>query len=383
MRFGSNLKIVGLALLFLAGCQLSRHSGATLSELKPEGNYAPVLVPSTYFGGSLDYRNGPGPGHFACMNLQEVSQWYLAASDTFGDPAIWDAPVCPPGANGIPECTKLMETHQICGRKVKIKCGGDNCRSDAPEIVVQITDACPRDHWANKQSGACQNGPAFDLSQAAWELLHARHDNVSVYYQRVDDATPLGPVAPASVAHVSGTTASDGKFYPYCTNGSQTGNGFGWQPDLGGPSGGSCIVPGAASQSNASVTSPAASSSAPPATPAASTSSSPPPSSTQAGVQATIQIESQWTNGYCAKVIVKNTGTTSMQSWTVVLNTNAATISQSWNLTLSSSSGQVTLTPQANWNGALSPGAATDQQGFCVDTQDVSIQATVLSARAQ
>ena len=63
---------------------------------------------------------------------------------------------------------------------------------------------------------------------------------------------PATPSAPASAPAPSTPAASDqgkwcdpyksGSCFPYCTNDSNTGNNFGWQPELGGPNGGSCRV---------------------------------------------------------------------------------------------------------------------------------------------
>jgi len=63
-------------------------------------------------------------------------------------------------------------------------------------------------------------------------------------------SAPSSPAPDASPASPAGGT--QGKWcdsynssmcFPYCTNGSNTGNSFGWQPELGGPNGGSCRVP--------------------------------------------------------------------------------------------------------------------------------------------
>ena len=65
--------------------------------------------------------------------------------------------------------------------------------------------------------------------------------------------TPSAPSSPAPIvtpaAPAGGTRGQwcdpykPGVCFPYCTNGSNTGNSFGWQPELGGPNGGSCRVP--------------------------------------------------------------------------------------------------------------------------------------------
>ncbi|MBM4252347.1 MAG: hypothetical protein FJ146_10285 [Deltaproteobacteria bacterium] len=360
----TSMIIMSLALLAttVVGCMPKQRSHS--SELanahggsKPKG-YADRLVKTTYFGGNKDWRNGPGPGNFACMGLQGVNEWYIAPSDTFGDPEIWDGEECPANpATGIPECTRIMQDKKICGRKVKIKCG-DNCRADAPEIVLMITDACPKNHKSNV-GGACQGGPAFDIAQAAWERMHQRDDNISVYYQRVDDATPVGIVTQSSTKaseNVDGEVASDGKFYPFCTNGSNTGGGFGWQPDLGGPNGGSCKVRGA------------------------STAPTPSVSGGSGNLVATIKVKSSWQDGYCADIVIENRGNATTNSWSLQLNTNGSKITQTWNLVGDTSGSNPTLKPSADWAAKISAGASTSGQGFCASRSGSEISVGSVNA---
>ena len=346
--------------------------------------YSTTLVKTTYFGGNLDYRNGPGPGNFACTGFQNVKEWYVAPSDTFGDPEIWDGEECPPNANGIPECTQIMQKKNICGRKVKLKCGGNNCRPGAPEIVLQITDACPKQHRSNV-GGACQGGPAFDLSQAAWERMHATNDNISVYYQRVDDSTPLGPVTGGNetvqgpstrktIGDTDGTIASDGKYYPYCTNGSNTGGGFGWQPELGGPNGGSCFVRSVA-QSPVPAPVPA------PVPVPASPAPSPVPGSSN--LAASLEVTSTWDGAYCANIKIQNSGNSATKSWTLELNKNGTTITQTWNLNSSGNSGDIaTYKPLTEWHAVIPAGGSVNQQGFCASRSSSSAEVKINSVHA-
>ena len=55
------------------------------------------------------------------------------------------------------------------------------------------------------------------------------------------DASPAAPAGGTQGKWCDSYTSS--MCFPYCTNGSNTGNSFGWQPELGGPDGGSCRVP--------------------------------------------------------------------------------------------------------------------------------------------
>jgi len=86
-----------------------------------------------------------------------------------------------------------MEQDAICGRKIEVTCGGDNCRAGAPSVVAMVTDACPKYHPTNERQHECQGGDQFDLGYPVWQQLHARDDNVKVTYRVVDPSTPLGP----------------------------------------------------------------------------------------------------------------------------------------------------------------------------------------------
>ena len=346
MKKKSSILIAVCMLAVTTACMPRHRSQSSEAASLPGGaksrSYSNRLVRTTYFGGNKDWRNGPGPGNFACTGLQDVNEWYVAPSDTFGDPEIWDGEECPANpSTGIPECTRIMQDKKICGRKVKIKCG-ENCRPDAPEIVLMITDACPKNHRSNV-GGACQGGPAFDISQAAWEKMHQRDDNISVYYQRVDDSTPVGIAQTSSKASdsVDGEVASDGKFYPFCTNGSDTGGGFGWQPELGGPNGGSCKIRGS------------------------SNNQAPQSSGGSGDLVATIKVKSSWQDGYCADIVIENRGSGKTNSWTLQLNTNGSKITQTWNLVGDSSGSNPTLKPSGEWAAKINAGASSNGQGFC------------------
>lgn len=58
---------------------------------------------------------------------------------------------------------------------------------------------------------------------------------------KADEPTqPKQDVPPKNTAE---QYCDDTACYPYCTNGIDTGGGWGWQPELGGPNGGSCKLP--------------------------------------------------------------------------------------------------------------------------------------------
>jgi hypothetical protein len=67
------------------------------------------------------------------------------------------------------------------------------------EIVLYITDFCPKNHSANQSSGHCQ-GPQLDISASAFLLLGRRVNgyidsrlDYSVELLEEDDPTYVGP----------------------------------------------------------------------------------------------------------------------------------------------------------------------------------------------
>jgi len=81
------------------------------------------------------------------------------------------------------------------------------------------------------------------------------------------------------------------------------------------------------------------------------------------GVTVTATTTSNWTNGYCGSVVVKNTGSTTLTSWKASFNTTG-TISSLWNAKWSQSGSTVTVTNES-WNGKLAPGQTITDAGFC------------------
>jgi endoglucanase len=74
-------------------------------------------------------------------------------------------------------------------------------------------------------------------------------------------------------------------------------------------------------------------------------------------------ITSQWSGGFGGSITIKNTGTTTLNSWSLVFSfANGQTLTQVWNTSYSQSGSQVTLTNLA-YNGVLAPGA-TANPGF-------------------
>jgi len=81
------------------------------------------------------------------------------------------------------------------------------------------------------------------------------------------------------------------------------------------------------------------------------------------GITATVAVYSQWADGYCANVNIKNTSAQTLTSWRVDLNVGAMAITTSWNANVARSGSTLTMTNTAN-NGTLAP-QATTQAGLC------------------
>ncbi len=88
----------------------------------------------------------------------------------------------------------------------------------------------------------------------------------------------------------------------------------------------------------------------------------PTPSPTQ--LQATVNLQSDWQQGFCVNFRVTNTGTTPSQHWQLRFQMNQAAIQNSWNGDYTNQGNQYTVTPP-NWGRAIQPGQTVDWMGFC------------------
>ena len=85
---------------------------------------------------------------------------------------------------------------------------------------------------------------------------------------------------------------------------------------------------------------------------------------TSNGVTATLSLQSDWTAGYCANVVLANAGTAPVTSWTLVIELYQATVSQSpWGATATRSGSQMTVRP-VDYTATIAPGASVSF-GFC------------------
>jgi hypothetical protein len=96
--------------------------------------------------------------------------------------------------------------------------------------------------------------------------------------------------------------------------------------------------------------------------PSASASASPRPSTspgTSSGCSAAYRVSDSWTGGFNAEVTVRNTGSATLNGWTVRGTLpSGVTISNAWNGTLTTSGSNITVR-NASYNGTLGGGATT------------------------
>jgi hypothetical protein len=81
------------------------------------------------------------------------------------------------------------------------------------------------------------------------------------------------------------------------------------------------------------------------------------------GVTATLSLQSDWGTGYCANVILVNSGSAAVTSWTLVVDLAQSTMTQMWNASSTQSGTQLTVTP-ASWAASIAVGASVSF-GFC------------------
>ncbi len=135
----------------------------------------------------------------------------------------------------------------------------------------------------------------------------------------------------------------------------------------GDPSGTSTGSPSASaspSPSASASSSPSASASPSPsrsASPSASASASPSPSSSGFGCHITYTKNSEWPGGFTATVTINNTGTTTINGWTVKFTfPGDQVVTGSWNNGSLTQSGKTVTATNASYNGTIAPGGNTN-----------------------
>jgi len=94
----------------------------------------------------------------------------------------------------------------------------------------------------------------------------------------------------------------------------------------------------------------------PVATPTPAPKPSPSPTPGVTALSGVFQVTSAWDTGYNANLIINNTGTTSLATWSATLSTTDK-VGSAWNATVGAVSGGYQLTP-ASWNGSIPKGGS-------------------------
>ena len=82
---------------------------------------------------------------------------------------------------------------------------------------------------------------------------------------------------------------------------------------------------------------------------------------------ATITVTQDWGTGYCANVNVKNTGSTTTNTWQVNVSLYSATFTNGWSSTMAQNRSTLVIRNAAD-NGAIAPNAtANPTPGFCAN----------------
>ncbi|MBX5451875.1 MAG: cellulose binding domain-containing protein, partial [Thermogemmatispora sp.] len=84
-----------------------------------------------------------------------------------------------------------------------------------------------------------------------------------------------------------------------------------------------------------------------------------PTATTGAACRVTYSVTSQWPGGFTASITLTNSGTTTINGWTLTFAFSAGqTITQGWNATFSQQGSQVSAS-SLSYNAVLSPGASS------------------------
>jgi len=118
-----------------------------------------------------------------------------------------------------------------------------------------------------------------------------------------------------------------------------------------------------------------------PTQPPASTSPTPAPPKAPSflGIEVSLRVKSEWEDGYCADLVVKNPSTNVVNNWSVDLDLKGARLSQKWNLSAKESQGSVTLWPTPISQSIMAR-SVLDNTGFCVAHAPGTSKAVVVKA---
>lgn len=97
---------------------------------------------------------------------------------------------------------------------------------------------------------------------------------------------------------------------------------------------------------------------------------------------ATLDVYDDWGAGYCARVILNNSGPTPTTSWNVTVDTGNSSVNQRWNSPNIAGTGVHTITP-VGWNAAIPAGTTNNSTGFCaLRAAGTTTMPTLVSATA-
>jgi hypothetical protein len=96
------------------------------------------------------------------------------------------------------------------------------------------------------------------------------------------------------------------------------------------------------------------------------------------GVDVTLTLTSDWTAGYCANVVLKNSSSSAVNNWSVVIELNQSTMSQIWSATSTANGTRITTSP-LSFNQVIAPGA-TVSFGFCGAANGTNYRPIIVSA---
>ena len=150
----------------------------------------------------------------------------------------------------VSQSTPLGPTNGSSGSAQQSSPAPSNAQTNAPSPAPSPTPTSapstkPTNSQTNSQSNSQNsNPPATSTFSGAPAAPPSSAPGTAA--PKNSSAAPTSAPAPSPPAASNQGKWCDpyksGNCFPYCTNGSNTGNNFGWQPELGGPNGGSCRV---------------------------------------------------------------------------------------------------------------------------------------------
>jgi len=95
------------------------------------------------------------------------------------------------------------------------------------------------------------------------------------------------------------------------------------------------------------------------------------------GVTGSLSLTNDWGSGYCASVTISNGSSSTVTSWTAVIELNQAALQNLWSGTYTVSGSRLTVKP-ADFNGTISPGSSVNF-GYCANGTGTNYRPTLVS----